>query len=173
MKPFIAFLIAICTLILIIFLAYSISPIEGLTGAAHPEFPGMKVSPYNTDLFSHTKWLGYSFALGIIWLFISILIIGSRKKGQTTGMSKWIGVFGILYSIVFSLMIFSNWAYVNESNASFFGQMPRPTAWMIYVVWLSPLFLTLLYVFKFEDWVISPEEEAELKEYLKINEFAD
>ena len=167
MKPFFAFLIAICTLILIILLTYIISPIEGLTGVAHPEFPGMKVSPKNTDLYFHTRWLGYSFAMGIIWLFVSILIIGSRKNGQTTGMSKSIGVFGVFYSIVFSLMIFSNWTYVNETSTTFVGQMPKPTAWMIYVVWLSPLFLTLLYVFKFEDWVISPKEENELEEYLK------
>lgn len=168
-KPFIALMVILLFLLCIIGVAGLYQPISGLTGAAHPTFEGMKVSPDNTDMHVHTQWLGYLFALGLIAMFTVILIIGSMRNGQFTGLYKGLIVFGLVYACIFSLMILSNWSYVGSDSNTFFWQMPRPTAWMIYLVWLSPLMVTALYVFNFERWIISPEDEADLKEFLNQN----
>ena len=81
-------------------------------------------------------------------------------------MTKGLLIFGVVYLALFSCMIFSNWSYVHDQNHTFFWDMPRPTAWMIYAVWLSPLIVTAIYVVNFERWVISPEEEEELMAFL-------
>jgi len=167
MKPFYALLFSLIFLLLLIFLALIISPLDGVTGSPHPDFKGMMISAGNTDQQVHTKWLGYLFALGVLAVFMSVLFIANRKYGKVTGMGKWLGIFAILYTFVFSLMIFSNWDYVNSSDNRFIGQMPKPTAWMIYVIWLFPFFITIVYVLKFNDWVISPEEEKELSDFLE------
>lgn len=166
MKPFITLLGILLFLLLLIGVASFYQPIPGLTGSPHPDFAGMKISPDNTDLYSHSKWIGYLFAMGLIAMFVTILIIGSRRNGKLTGMTKGLVIFGVIYAIVFSMMIFSNWSYVNDTNHQFFWQMPKPTAWMIYGVWLSPLVVTAIYVLNFERWVISPEDEKELKAFL-------
>ena len=167
MRPYVVLLSILITLLLIIGVAQVYEPLSGLTGANHPNFKGMKVSPDNTDLHNHTKWMGYLFAMGLIAMFTTILIIGSRRASKNTGMFKGLVVFGIVYAFLFTMMILANWSYVNDPNHSFFWQMPKPTAWMIYVVWLSPLIVAALYVFNFERWVISPEDEAEIKNYLE------
>lgn len=167
MNPYKSLLTILVLMLSLIIMSGIIMPMEGLTGANHPEFPGMKVSPFNTDQYAHTKWMGYALAILLIALFVNILYVGSLKKGRDKGMGKYIFLFGIVYTVVFSMMIFSNWVYVSNPSIPFFGQMPRPTAWMIYVVWLSPLILTFAYVFGFDRWIISREEEEELVEWLE------
>ncbi|MEE9373534.1 MAG: hypothetical protein V3V00_10830 [Saprospiraceae bacterium] len=169
MKPFVLLLGILTILLVIIGIAQFYNPIPDLTGVPHPKFKGMKISPSNTDMYTHTKWLGYFFAVGLIAMFTTILIIGSRRAEKNTGMIRGILVFGIIYTILFSIMIYSNWAYVYDSDHTFFGQMPRPTAWVIYVIWLTPLIVTGLYVFNFNRWVISKEEERELKKWIALN----
>ena len=167
MKPFYAFLASLIFLLIIIIIAQFFDPIQGVTGIPHPDIKGMMISPSNTDQFEHTRWLGYLWALGIISVFGSIFFIGNRKKGKVTSIGKWLYIFTITYAIIFTFMIFSNWKYVQNTENIFVSQMPIPTAWMIYGVWFFPLFITLLYMLKFEEWVISSEEEEELADFLK------
>lgn len=169
MKAYYILLATVLGLLFIIVLAFVISPVDGLTGVAHPDIPNMKISPHNVDEYSHTRWLGYAFALILIVMFITLLYIGSLKNESSTGMARWVIIFGVIYTVVFSAMVFSNWSYVASPVDTFIGQMPKPTAWMIYIVWLSPMFMALVYIFNFDRWVISDKEVEELSEFLKSN----
>jgi len=129
-------------------------PINGLTGIGHPEYAYMKIGPDTVGMHSHTKWMSFGFAMVLIGMFVTLLNIGSRRNEKQTGLAKWIYAFGIVYTLIFIGMITSNWNYVASDSNTFWGQMPRPTAWMIYAVWLSPLIVALSYVFTFEKNVI-------------------
>ena len=166
MKPFYVLLALFTFLLVLVGVAQFYNPLPGLTGVPHPEIKGMMISSGNTDQFEHLRWLGYFFALGVVGVFGCIYFIGNLKKGQITGIGKWLIAFTICFALIFTVMIFSNWNYVQNADNQFFAQMPIPTAWMIYAVWLFPYFITILYMWKFEEWVISPEEEAELAEFL-------
>ena len=166
MKPFYLLLSLFTILLLLIGVALFYDPIPGLTGAPHPEFKGMMISDGNTDLFTHLRWLGLLFALAVVSIFGCVFLIGTLKKGKTTGIGKWLGVFTICYALIFLFMVLTNWDYAQNTNNRFTALMPIPTAWMIYGVWLFPYFITILYVWKFEEWVISPEEEKELSQFL-------
>lgn len=167
MRLFYLLLIVLVFLLGIILLAGIINPVEHLTGVPHPEFQGMLIAPDTTDHYSHTKWLGYLFGCGVLLLFLVMLLIGNRKKGKIASIGPWIigGMF--FYFVGFSLMVFSNWTYVHNVTNEFIFQMPKPTAWMIYVVWFVPLIITISYIVKFEDSIISKDEITAFQEFLR------
>ena len=170
MKLFTNLLVVLLSLLLIIILAAWIDPIEATTGIPHPEYNGMFVAPDTIDQHSHTKWLGYLFGLGILALFTLMLLIGNRKRGKVTTIGRWIVGGMILYVIAYTFMVLSNWNYLSEEVDSFIGSMPAPTAWMIYVVWFIPLVITISYILKFEEAIISEEEIEAFHEFLKENQ---
>ena len=173
MKLFHILFIILVALLAIILLAAVTPEVVGATGAPHPEFKGMFVSPANIDLEPHTRWLGYLFGLGIIALFGIMLFIGNRKGGKVTSIGKWLTIGLVLYILVYTLMVISHWSYAAENGGPFFLFMPAPTAWMIFGAWFVPLVITFAYVFKFEDAVISDEEIESFHQYLKEQKNTD
>lgn len=167
MKLFYA-LFAILLLLLTIILLAAISPeVVGATGVPHPDFKGMLISPANIDEVTHTRWLGYLFGTGIIALFGVMLFIGNRKKGRITSMGKWLWLGIIAYFLVYTALVISHWMYAANKGGPFVFSMPVPTAWMIFGAWFIPLIITIAYVVKFDDAVISEEEIESFHEYLK------
>lgn len=167
MKPY-YFLFGILVFLLGIILCAGLVPeVVGATGVDHPQFKGMKVSPSNIDQQPSTRYLGYLFGLGIISLFGTMLFIGNRKKGQMTSISKPLIIGILIYIVVFSSMVFSHWSYSDNNGSDFILSMPKPTAWMILGVWFVPLIITITYILKFEEAIISDEEIAEFNEYVK------
>lgn len=160
MKSVYALLICLLALLLIMLLAWIWSPLAQATGVPHPEYKGMYISVANIDEARHTRWLGYFFGLGIIGVFGSFLFLGNRKKGKLTPISQWLWIGIVMYSIAYSGMVFSHWEYVAEGGGAFVLSMPIPTAWMICGVWFVPAIITLVYILKFESWIISEEEIA-------------
>lgn len=169
MKYFLLLLSILISLLGIILLLYFSPTVEGATGSAHPTFPGMFISEANIDQSLHTRWLGYLFGLAIILLFGTMLLIGNRKKGKLTSIGPWL-YFGIfMYLLVYSLMVFSHWSYGSSTVADFIFYMPTPTAWMIYAVWFVPLIITIGFIVKFEDAIISEEEIRDFRKFLDEN----
>ncbi len=167
-------LFAVLLSILAVIIVAAISPeTPQATGIPHPEFKGMFVAPNNIDQAPHTRWLGYLYGITIILLFGTFLIIGNRKKGKVTSIGKWIGVAIVIYLIVFTLMVVSHWSYSDNDGGPFALMMPAPTAWMIYGVWFVPLIITIAYIFKFEEAIISDLEIEDFHKFIKENETKD
>ena len=161
-------MLSFLVLLLLIVLAASLAPgIQEATGVPHPDYPGMFVSPTNIDHNPLTRWLGYLFGLGVICLFGSMLLIGNRKNSRATSMKPWLIVGIILYLTAYTFMVMSHWSYTHSSDVQFILTMPKPTAWMIYVVWFIPLVITIGYIIRFEDAIISEEEELDFYNFLK------
>jgi hypothetical protein len=61
-------------------------------------------------------------------------------------------------------MVFAYWDYQETNSTSYFGGFPIPTAWMLYGMWFVPAIITSAYIFKFDDWVLTKEEEKQFHE---------
>ncbi len=170
MKLFYILFFVLIFLLSIILIAAVSPEVIGATGAPHPEFEGMLISPANIDQEPHTKWLGYLFGFGVITLFGVMLFIGNRKKEKITSIGKWIGLGLIVYLIVYTGLVVSHWSYVKNDGGDFFMFMPIPTAWMIFGAWFVPLIITLAYTLKFEEAVISDQEIKEFHDFLASQE---
>lgn len=154
-------------LFILIIVAIWLSPaVPGATGTLHPEFKTMLKSGNYTGGSSAIQWLSYLFGLGIIGIFAFCVFIGSRKKDKKI-QSKIYRVLFIgfsAYILTFSLMVFSYWNYQETNSTNYFGGFPLPTAWMLYGMWFVPAIITSVYIFKFDDWVLTREEEKQFHE---------
>lgn len=161
------------SILAVILIAAIVPDVPQVTGVPHPEYKGMFVGPNNIDQVSHTRWLGFFYGVGIIFLFAIFLIIGNSKNGKSTPIRKWIIVAMVVYLIVFTMMVMSHWSYSDNDGGPFVLFMPAPTAWMIYAMWFVPLIITLAFVFKFEEAIISDQEIEEFQQFLKEQEVKD
>ncbi len=167
MKLFYLLFATLISLLVIVLFAGITPEVANSTGVPHPEFKGMLIGPNNIDQAVHTRWLGYFYGLGIIFLFGVFLLIGNRKKGKLTSIGKWILIGIGAYLLFYTMMVLSHWSYSDNDGGDFILMMPAPTAWMIYGVWFVPLIITAAFVFKFEEAIISDEEIASFEAYVK------
>ena len=170
MRLFHLLFVVLLFLLAIIVLAGVLPTVPGATGAPHPEFPGMFISPADIDQEDHTRWLGYLFGLGIIALFGIMLLVGNRKKGKFTSIRPWLIIGLIIYTLVYTGMTVSHWSYSLNEGGPFILSMPAPTTWMIVGVWFVPFIITIAYILKFEDAVISDQEIEEFERFIEERE---
>ena len=62
-------------------------------------------------------------------------------------------------------MIWSWWDYTTTNSMDYFLGLPKPTAWM-FALMLIPLFISSCYIYKFQDWVYTKEDEARFQDIL-------
>ncbi len=145
-------------------LALQILPPQNLpAGSPHTEFDSLQSSGSSVS-DSGPHWIiGLSFGLAIIGIFGVTLYIGGHRqdaqKRKSIFRSFAIGM--LAYFGIFLLLMNSYQQYHQAGDAPYFLGYPAPTAWMIYGIWLIPLVFTTMYVVKFDDWVLSPEEVEE------------
>jgi len=147
----------------------NVPPVQQASGILHPEYKTMLKSGNSVVISTPVKWLAYLFGLGILGIFTWFVFIGARKKQpeKRKRINRTLGIFFLFYVIIFSLMVFSYWDYsVAEGNNYFWG-FPIPTAWMMYPFWFSPIIITLVLIFRFDDYVINDEELAAFNALVK------
>ncbi len=162
-KWFFAFLAMFLILIAAIWLTPAV---PGATGSLHPTFKTMLKSGDYAGGGVAIKWLSYLFGLGIIGIFGFCIFTGLKKKdGAIPRNMRLILFFGFTaYVIIYSLMVFSYWEFQQNDNPAFTGGFPVPTAWMLYGMWFVPAVITVTYIVKFDDWILTKEEEDRFHE---------
>lgn len=165
-RLFFGFLLAFSLLILALWLS---TPPENVTGTTDTTFSTLQRSGDTVAVNGTSKWLAYLFGVGVIGIFAFCLLIGAQK--QKEGLRKKINrtvVAGFLiYLVIYSLMIFSWWDYVATNSMEYFTGLPKPTAWMIWGITLGPLFFAFFYVTRFNEWIISDEDQKVFDEIVK------
>ena len=159
-------LISLIALVVIITLAQFWAPIQDAYGVSHPTCPEMMISAVNIDDEPHTRWLGYLFGMGVMAVLGTMILIGVRKKGRTSLLSQDVYIGLVCYVIAYSGMVISHWHYNTIDDSNFFASIPIPTAWMILGVWFVPLIITITFIRRYDNSVISEEEITEFRKYL-------
>lgn len=143
--------------------------LENPTGQIYETYQSMLVS--GTSVASHPilKWMALFFGIGILIVFSFIMFLGFRKGGRKLNPQlKQSLLAGMgLYIACFIIMTIVYWQYHDGTNLEYFMGVPSPTAWMLFGLGLAPLYFTTIYIIKFNDWVISPEELDEFHDIVR------
>ena len=156
-KLFFACLIAFFAILLAIIFS---TPLAQATGMADTEFATLNRSGTSVATEPTIKWLAYFMGLGIISIFCLCVFLGARKKQAALRKTIYqiLGVGTLMYMAVYTMMVRSWWDYVATNSMDYFMGLPKPTAWMMFGLMFLPLFMSFLYIFKFNDWIIRSEE---------------
>jgi len=159
-KLFFACLIVFFAILLAILFS---TPLAQATGMADTKFATLNRSGTSVATEPTIKWLAYFFGLGIVSIFCLCIFMGARKKQPDLRKSIYqtLGIGTLLYMVVYTLMVRSWWEYVATNSMDYFLGLPKPTAWLMFGLMFIPLFMSFLYIFKFNDWIIRPEEMEE------------
>lgn len=157
---------------IIAFLAITPPP-ANVTGQAHDVYKTMLKGGASMSGDSTTNILAYLFGLCATGMLCMFLILGAIRKGKLDGIRPWLILASIAYLIVYSLTYFSDSHYVATGHNHFFRGWPTPTAWMIYVMWATPVLFVLIYIFKFRDWILTEEDESRFEELVKTRRAAE
>jgi len=144
---FIGLLLVLLGLLVVLIAAWVGPEVKYATGIRHPDYPSILIGVHHIDQLPFTRWLGFAFGIGVILIFSLVLLIGNRK----------------------AIMVVCNWSYMNEEATSPFLSLPPPTAWMIFGMWFCPMIITYMYITRFEEYIISEEEERAFFDFLNRN----
>jgi len=166
---FIGLLLVLLGLLVVLIAAWVGPEVKYATGIRHPDYPSILIGVHHIDQLPFTRWLGFAFGIGVILIFSLVLLIGNRKAGQITSIKRILLVAMGLYFIIYTIMVVCNWSYMNEEATSPFLSLPPPTAWMIFGMWFCPMIITYMYITRFEEYIISEEEERAFFDFLNRN----
>ena len=169
-----ALLIGLCGVLVVMFLIGEVPFTEAVAegdddpvrtylghGFAHPEIPAMDVGGDGAARHEKVLWLGWVYGIIQIVFFLTLLAFGSRKNGIVGPMLKPIALGGVVYIAIFTMMFVAYRGYADEETHALFLSLPKPTAWMIYGVWFFPLCYMFLYMFNFDSWTFTEEDQVE------------
>lgn len=157
---------------IIAFLAITPPP-ANVTGQAHDVYKTMLKGGSSMSAESSTNILAYLFGLCATGLLCMFLILGAIRKGKLDGIRPWLIMASIAYLTVYSLTYMADAHYVETAHNRFFLGWPVPTAWMIYVMWSTPVLFVLMYIFKFRDWILTEEDESRFQDLVKARRAAE
>lgn len=167
--PRILFIFSLAILIAMLsgfFIPDSLIPTAGL----HPDHASMLQSKGTVASSSRVIILGYIMGLFIIGTMFTLIFLGAKKAGKRTPLHRYLGVGSIVYLLIYSFLTYAYWDYIHLGNQAFFGGFPLPSAWMIYGMWLSPLFLAAIYVWGFDKWVFTANDLSDFKNLVSQQE---
>jgi len=148
-------------------------PPTNVTGQAHETYKTMLKGGTSMTVDSISNTLAYLFGLCATGLLCLFLILGAIRKERLDGIRPWLILSSIAYLIVYSLTYLSDAHYVDIGHTRFVMGWPIPTAWMIYVMWATPVFFVMIYIFKFRDWILTEDDESRFEELVKARRAAE
>jgi len=157
---------------IIAFLAITPPPVS-VTGQAHDVYKTMLKGGTSMSADSTTNTLAYLFGLCATGLLCLFLVQGAIRKGRLDGIRPWLILASIAYLTSYTLTYLSDAHYASSGHDRFFLGWPIPTAWMIYVMWSTPVLFVLIYIFKFRDWVLTDEDESRFEDLVKTRRAAE
>lgn len=127
-------------------------------GVDHPVFPSMKHGGSGAERTSRILWLGWAFGVLEVSFFVACLALGTAKGEKVGPYRKPLIAGALVYIGVFTLLVLSYRSYLNEETHVLFLTQVRPTAWMLYGMWLFPLLFAALYTVTFNSWYFSEQD---------------
>ena len=133
-------------------------------GFTHDRFSTMRQGGPGAERHAVTLWIGWAFVTLQVLFFGGCLAMGMTRHG-TLGPTKSPLIFGTLgLAAIFAVLVFSYYRYMNEPTHTLFLGFPRPSAWMLYAVWVFPVFFMVLYYRMFDRWFFTAEDADRLEE---------
>ncbi len=136
-------------------------------GVAHPDYATLLRGESGKERHEHILWLGWFFGILVSTLFVACLAFGARRNDVVGPIKVPIAIGGVIYLIIWTVMVWTYRDYMNGSMDGRFLALPIPLAWMVYGFWLFPAFFIVLFVVKYEEYFWDEESESKFKEILE------
>ncbi|MEM6763534.1 MAG: hypothetical protein AAF824_23120 [Bacteroidota bacterium] len=169
MKPANWLFLLVCLTVAIMACLFGLLPSEVSGQGTHSEFSSMRSSGWILTDFPLIKGLTFILGLLILGIFTISTYLGVKNSsGDSNRLLVFIwGVGFLLYSLMYGMLLFSHVTYIGGDNPSYLGGLPAPTAWMLYGLGVIPIIFTLIYIFKFDQWVLSQEDLEAVKALMR------
>ncbi|MGI9545324.1 MAG: hypothetical protein ACR2MX_18820 [Cyclobacteriaceae bacterium] len=135
---------------------------EGALVAPHASYSTMLVGQYYAG---NAYWVFVLLGWSMINIFILCLYLGLRHRRGQKSIVRWLATGYLLYCLAYAMMVLADLNYINADITNYFLGFPAPTAWMIYGMWFVPLLFSILFISKYNSWVINSDD---LKTFEKI-----
>ena len=134
----------------------------GATGFIHDRLETMDQGG-DGQRHSSLLWWGCAIAILQVTFFVLCMMLGACRHKRKTAAAGWLALGGVLYAGLFALMVIAYRVYLLDPSFLIFG-FPAPTAVMLFLLWPFPFYFVVLYLVRFEDWILSPSDLARFEE---------
>ena len=169
-------LIALWVVVLTIFLT---PEVEGGHGVAHASFQDMSHGGSGMARHRSVFVSGWLFGALQIVMFVGLLAWSAAlptRNPSPTGAARpglrWalFALGGLFYEGALVLLFVDYRSSLEHPDAApFLGSFPAATSWLVFGLWISPVFFVALYVVFFHHWICSPEQLRTFEELAAKN----
>jgi MFS superfamily sulfate permease-like transporter len=157
--------------------AIAVGEVPNGHGYADAVFASIQVAGDSPERTSQILWLGWAFGALQIAFFVACLELGLRRRvpGQPE-VRPWrrsLWLWGGVFEAVWSALVVVYWRYASSGSSEIWWGLPAPTAIMLYGIWLLPIAFCLLYMVRFDRWVMSEADLARFHELVAAAAGAD
>jgi hypothetical protein len=151
---------------LLAWIVFSVEP-PMTTGAAHPEFAGMRIGGDGSARLGTIGNIGYWLQVAVLALVILFIAAGIKKQRRTIGFWGPIIAVGLMYQWVWWKIWQAYLHFLQTGETGYVLGFTTASAWMVFGVWICGFFLMLIYVVGFRKFIFSEEDEAEYAQLLE------
>lgn len=152
----------------IVLLCIGLSPtVANAVGSAHESIPLIRIGGDGATKMENIGAYAFTLNALILFSFSCLFILGvSARYRDKLFYSLNALILGATLFVWFEIY-FSHQRFVASQTSHFILGFPESTAWLLYGVWFSGLFLVCLYCFGFRRYVFTSEDEKSFNELVK------
>ncbi len=129
-------------------------------GEPHPSFSTMLHGGDGWARHERILVPGSIFGLLSITLTVSLMALGLARDGRLVSGARALLIGWGLFMAIFVALVWTYRGYATEGSETLILGFPPPTAWMLYGIWFFPFYFMILYITRFDEWVMSGDEIA-------------
>lgn len=156
----------LCVLVAAAMLTYALlnpEPANG-HGVSHARFAAMR---QGGSAARHEGMLvaGWCYGTAQLVFFALCLPLGLKRDDQATSSPRrWFLAVTLAYVVTFTMVLICYALGMDEPLLSPFWDIPWATCWSVFGMWIVPLLYTVLYLWRFPDWVFTSEDQQRFQE---------
>ena len=163
------FAICIAMALLLLAILFADQP-PGAGGTPHPTIAGMLVGGDGLGRLATIGTYAFMFQGFLLLLICCLCALGvSAKYRSTTFYGYLAACYGFMF-LVWWQMYFGHQEYLITGQTSYFLGFPVATAWQMYGTWLCAIPLICIYVFGFDKYIYTEQDDAQFKALLAEKE---
>lgn len=124
-------------------------------GLAHSKFAAMDQGGNGAARHSSLMITGWIFGGLQIAAFVALLAwVSGTKPCRADGRRTVFLLGGLIFEAVFAMMCLAYHNSLTDVEVAFIGPFPAGVSWLLFGMWIFPVFFILLYVVFFERWIL-------------------
>ena len=143
---------------------------EMVSGGPHPDYSGMSIGG---DGAARLQGLWVEGLILYFATFISMpvfCVLGIAKRNRSQPFWTLMGGVTALNLMFAALLIYFYISFLNTGETFLLLGFPAPTAMMMFGCWGSAFLFTVIFIWKFDTFIFTPEDEAAVEALVKACE---